>query len=66
MDINKIAKEMTREEFLDSDYVKSVDEEGDFIEYECCGYHFLIDNCLSNCKECWENAIKDIKFKGDR
>lgn len=66
MDINKIAKEMTREEFLNSGYVKRVDEEKDFIEYECCGYHFLINsNCCSNCKECWEDAIKDIKFKGE-
>ena len=65
MDINKIAKEMTREEFLNSKYVREVDEEG-YITYKCIeDYIFTIDNCLSNCKECWEDAIKDIKFKGD-
>ncbi|EPY2296326.1 hypothetical protein ACXATC_004019, partial [Clostridium sporogenes] len=65
MDINKIAKEMTREEFLNSKYVKKVDEEG-YITYKCIeDYIFTIDNCLSNCKECWEDAIKDIKFKGE-
>ncbi|WP_125154390.1 hypothetical protein [Clostridium rectalis] len=65
MSLNKVAKEMTREEFLNSKYVKEVDEEGD-ITYKCIeDYIFSIDDCCSNCNGCWENAIKDIKFKGE-
>lgn len=73
MDINKIAKEMTREEFLESDYILNKDNEDDFISYKC-PYELEINNiekseCEKNtpfsCEKCWENAIKDIKFKGE-
>ncbi|MBO0575120.1 hypothetical protein EXQ42_09590 [Clostridium botulinum] len=69
MDINKIAKEMTREEFLESEYVidkDEEDEEKDFIYYKCPNNYGLKESdCYCICGECWENAIKDIKFKGD-
>lgn len=73
MDINKIAKEMTREEFLESDYILNKDNEDDFISYKC-PYELEINNiekseCEKNtpfsCEKCWKNAIKDIKFKGE-
>lgn len=63
MDINKIAKEMTREEFLQNC------EDSLFTGYDIScpsdvDLETVCDLC-KDCKECWENAIKDIKFKGD-
>lgn len=43
MDINEIAKEMTREEFLESDYILNKDNEDDFISYKC-PYELEINN----------------------
>ncbi|KIS22036.1 hypothetical protein [Clostridium botulinum] len=66
MDISKIANKMTREEFLNSCYINN--ENG--ISY-CPGifdlknFPYHICNPKENCKECWKNAIKDIKFKGE-
>lgn len=78
MDINKIAKEMTRKEFLNN---IALDEDGEIVNIKNCDinkeYDFeycpdengldLNKDCYDykNCKECWENAIKDIKFKGE-
>lgn len=63
MDINKIAKEMTREEFLRNC------EDSLFTGYDisCPSDIDLKNNCdlHPNCRECWENAIKDIRFKGE-
>ncbi|EPY2296344.1 hypothetical protein ACXATC_004037 [Clostridium sporogenes] len=63
MDIKEIAKKMTREEFLKNcgkslftDYEISCPSDVDI--YKDC-------NSCSNCKECWKDAIKNIKFKGD-
>ncbi|HDK7314602.1 TPA: hypothetical protein PTV97_003763 [Clostridium botulinum] len=66
MDIDKIAKEMTREEFLNSCYINN--ENG--ISYcpsifDLKNFPYHICNPKENCKECWKNAIKDIKFKGE-
>ncbi|PHH02039.1 hypothetical protein [Clostridium sporogenes] len=63
MDINKIAKEMTREEFLQNC------EDSLFTGYDIScpsdvDLETVCDLC-KDCKECWENAIKDIKFKGE-
>jgi len=70
MNINEIAKEMTREEFLNKlnfyDGGKGCDG-GTFMGREiiCPCELDLFENCKegSICLECWENAIKDIKFK---
>ncbi|HDK7180744.1 TPA: hypothetical protein PTW06_003664 [Clostridium botulinum] len=68
MDINKIAKEMTRGEFLNSEYVVIKNGKGNVISYKC-PYEYGLDgyytNCMTSCIECWKNAIKDIKFKGE-
>ncbi|MCR1167293.1 hypothetical protein NE169_18425 [Clostridium botulinum] len=73
MDINKIAKTMTRKEFLkELDFCnngKNV-QGGYFFEEEVitcpCDLN-LEEKCVpdSECYDCWENAIKDIKFKGE-
>ncbi|AUN19988.1 hypothetical protein RSJ22_00380 (plasmid) [Clostridium botulinum] len=71
MDIKEIAKEMTREEFLNSEYIKEIDKEGYFIEYKCVDDEFRTKkhecDCENNvpfsCERCWNNAVKDIKFK---
>jgi len=74
MNIEEIRKEMIREEFmkkLGNDLVFETDD----IIVECPrdmrlkDFGTLNDDrhacCLSNCKKCWLNAIKDIKFKGE-
>ncbi|NFU45254.1 hypothetical protein FDF80_19200, partial [Clostridium sporogenes] len=67
MDINKIAKEMTREEFLQSEYVIDKEDEEKDLFYSRCpsNYGLKESDCYCICAECWENAIKDIKFKGE-
>lgn len=68
MDIKEIAKGMTRNEFLNS-----IDKNGR-LKYEdkainCPGnlkLKELGEKCnIRKCQECWEQAIKDIKFKGE-
>lgn len=74
MDTNKIAKGMTREEFLQSDYLFEKDNEDCFMSYKCTKNELAINNIEKlecektipfSCEKCWENAIKDIKFKGE-
>ncbi|KIL06932.1 hypothetical protein SR42_15320 [Clostridium botulinum] len=60
MDIEKLRKEMTREEFLNDRSLTN--NEGCPNEYELKEY----EPCKGiTCKECWRNAVKDIKFKDD-
>ncbi|NFO31457.1 hypothetical protein FDB41_15095 [Clostridium botulinum] len=60
MDIEKLRKEMTREEFLNDRSLTN--NEGCPNEYELKEY----EPCKGiMCKECWRNAVKDIKFKDD-
>ncbi|WP_154696525.1 hypothetical protein, partial [Clostridium botulinum] len=80
MDINKIAKEMTREEFLDSitldeyldiETINGMNKDNNNIH----SIKFCPDGqglkrtatCskFTNCKTCWEKAIENIKFKGE-
>lgn len=66
MDIKEIAKKMTREEFIKC--LKNGHCEIDGEVYGCPGSIGLnILHCYlchhSTCKECWKQAIKDIKFK---
>lgn len=70
MDINEIAKKMTREEFLNC-----IDEDGSLIynhkNIECPSYIKGLKDCAETnslrvqCYSCWAEAIKDIKFKDD-
>ncbi|NFT02247.1 hypothetical protein FDF18_02710 [Clostridium sporogenes] len=64
MDINKIAKEMTREEFLKRIVIDSLFTGYDISCPSDVDLETVCDLC-KDCKECWENAIKDIKFKGE-
>ncbi|HDK7215210.1 TPA: hypothetical protein PTV45_000570 [Clostridium botulinum] len=57
-DLKEIAEEVNRNDFLDI-----VSDE----EFEYCPGHMELCNtedCHEGCGECWENAIKNIKFKG--
>lgn len=57
MDIQEKAKQMTRAEFvkvLSSRLVNS-----------CPSAYGLKDDCGQNCTQCWLDAIKDVKFKGE-
>lgn len=58
-ELKEIAKELTREEFIrEVMNVNNYCPESVSLE--------RIKNCnLSSCKDCWKNAIKDIKFKGE-
>lgn len=75
MNINEIAKEMTREEFL-----SYIDEEGWLVlpkKFNInpidCPYKLKLKDfgntdiqCdISKCKRCWAESIKNIKFKDD-
>lgn len=74
LDINEIAKTMTREEFLNC-----IDDEGtliyDYKNIECCpSYIKGLKDCAETnsvicdkrqCYFCWKESVKDIKFKDD-
>lgn len=73
MNINKVAKIMTRKEFLKKlDFCNNGKNVmgGYFFEEEVitcpCDLN-LEEKCVpdSKCYDCWENAIKNIKFKGE-
>lgn len=53
MDINKIAKKMRKKEFLNNVIDKK------------CMKNKTVCTISKSCKECWNEAIKDIKFKGE-
>ncbi|NFF75960.1 hypothetical protein FCV38_02905 [Clostridium sporogenes] len=53
MDINKIAKKMSKKEFLNNVIDKK------------CMKNKTVCTISKSCKECWNEAIKDIKFKGE-
>lgn len=60
INIKEVTKTMTREEFLNNR--KLTNNEGCPDEYGLKEY----DPCDDiECKECWENAVKEIKFKDD-
>ncbi|NFG58161.1 hypothetical protein FC778_05325 [Clostridium botulinum] len=62
MDIEKLRKEMTREEFLND--INLTNTEGCPNEYKLKEYESCKCKDIT-CKECWRNAVKDIKFKDD-
>lgn len=73
--LQEIASTMTEEEFKNKHIVE--DNGGDEIlniggeEFVCpnvIGLRNILSNptgCCRDCKECWENAIKELKFKED-
>lgn len=67
MNIKQIAKEMTRKEFLESEYVSSKCP-GDVEDMKLKG--FTGTDCgdcndPDTCQRCWNQAIKNINFKDD-
>lgn len=70
-ELQKIASTMTEEEFKEK-YFKE-DSRGDIIlaigneTYACPRIVGLknINDCNYDCKKCWNNAIKELKFKGE-
>ncbi|MDU4319768.1 MAG: DUF3310 domain-containing protein [Clostridium sp.] len=67
-EFRKYVRTVTREEFLsnnankDDETFQPVDLGVDACPYE---YNLPDSSCDISCKECWEKAVKDIKFKDD-
>lgn len=66
-DIKEIAKECTREEFIQEAKQEYM---GKFDNYEDCPEFFDLINIKEckpnkNCEECWTNAVRDITFKDE-
>lgn len=67
-EFKEYAKTITRKEFLsnnankDDETFQPVDLGEDACPYE---YNLPDSSCDISCKECWEKAVKDIKFKDD-
>lgn len=63
-DIQEIAKTITREEFIE--------KQSQQVYKPSCPHRFKLESyfpkCSSkifDCEECWENAVKNITFKGE-
>lgn len=54
-------KTITRKDFLEDC------DKNSFSEYEiiCPDEVGLLEDCSKKCLDCWQNAVKDIKFKGE-
>ncbi|MBN3352128.1 hypothetical protein CF086_17670 [Clostridium botulinum] len=69
MNIKEIAREMTREEFIERiEFSSGNFKYGDNKWFNCpkdIGGLKDPDRCWGVCEECWKDAIKDIKFKGE-
>ena len=67
-EFRKYVRTVTREEFLsnnankDDEIFQPIDLGEDTCPYE---YNLPDSSCDISCKECWKNAVKDIKFKDD-
>lgn len=67
-EFRKYVRTVTREEFLsnnankDDEIFQPIDLGEDTCPYE---YNLPDSSCDISCKECWEKAVKDIKFKDD-
>lgn len=67
-EFKEYAKTVTREEFLSNNANKFdyTFQPKDLGRFECPDdYNLPVLSCGRSCKECWENAVKDIKFKDD-
>lgn len=67
-EFRKYVKTVTRKEFLSNNANKD-DETFQPIDLDedACPYNYNLpdSDCNITCKECWKNAVKDIKFKDD-
>lgn len=67
-EFKEYAKTVTREEFLSNNANKFdyTFQSKDLGRFECPDdYNLPVLSCFRSCKECWKNAVKDIKFKDD-
>lgn len=67
-EFKEYAKTVTREEFLSNNANKFdyTFQPKDLGRFECPDdYNLPVSSCVRSCKECWENAVGDIKFKDD-
>lgn len=67
-EFKEFAKTVTRKEFLTNSEGRTDEnfQPKDLPEIDCPYNYDLPDSdCNITCKECWENAVKDIKFKDD-
>lgn len=67
-EFKEFAKTVTREEFLTNSEGRNDEnfQPKDLPEIDCpYNYNLPDSDCNTTCKECWKNAVKDIKFKDD-
>lgn len=67
-EFKEFAKTVTREEFLTNSEGRTDEnfQPKDLPEIDCpYNYNLPDSGCNTTCKECWKNAVKDIKFKDD-
>lgn len=67
-EFKEFAKTVTRKEFLTNSEGRTDEnfQPKDLPEIDCPYNYDLPDSdCNTTCKECWKNAVKDIKFKDD-
>lgn len=67
-EFKELAKTVTRKEFLTNSEGRTDEnfQPKDLHEIDCpFNYNLPDSNCNITCKECWENAVKDIKFRDD-
>lgn len=61
-DFNIVSKKLTRDEMIQ---VIENDLTGYEGFYYCPKVYKINIDCKKDCKECWLNAIKEVKFKGE-
>lgn len=67
-EFKEFAKTVTRKEFLTNSEDRTDEnfQPKDLPEIDCpYNYNLPDSDCNTTCKECWKNAVKDIKFKDD-
>ena len=67
-EFKEYAKTVTREEFLSNNANKFdyTFQSKDLGRFECPDdYNLPVLSCFRSCKDCWIEAVKDIKFKDD-
>lgn len=67
-EFKEFARTVTRKEFLTNSEDRTDEnfQPKDLPEIDCpYNYNLPDSDCDITCKECWENAVKDIKFKDD-
>lgn len=67
-EFKEFARTVTRKEFLTNSEDRTDEnfQPKDLPEIDCpYNYNLPDSDCDITCKECWKNAVKDIKFKDD-